>query len=134
MVWLLLAAAFGLGGLSVFGLILGALDAEAVAAAASGGALPDGPRRLVDEVRFTFVIAGALMVLALALLYGARLAFHRPAWTFIGPAAPFRARLFALGFVLFGALVVADQSSSAPCADSRSTRRCWRPPTRSTSD
>jgi hypothetical protein len=106
LVWLLLTVAMGVGGLSVFGLLLGVLDAEAVTAAAAEGALPDGPTRLVDEVRFTFVVGGALMVLALAVLAAARLAFHRPAWTFIGPVSPFRLRLFALGFLLFGAVVV----------------------------
>lgn len=106
LVWLLLAAAFALGGMSVFGLLLGLLDAEGIASAASQGPLAEGPGRLVDEVRFTFVVSGALMVLALAVLGAARLAFHRPAWTFLAPATPFRARLFASGFVLFGALVV----------------------------
>lgn len=106
-VWLLLTAALSMTGLSVFALLLGVLDAEAVALAGSAGPLPEGPGRLMEEVRLTFVIAGALLVLSLGLLYAARLAFHRPAWTFISPATPFRPRLLVLGFLLFGALVAA---------------------------
>ena len=106
LVWLALSALlFPVGGLAL-GALFSALDVEPLITAAGDGPFAEGPRRLVDETRFTFVLAAVLTWLAVTLLIGARLAFHRPGWTFVSPATPFRLRLMAAGFLLFGVIAV----------------------------
>jgi membrane protease YdiL (CAAX protease family) len=104
--WLAIAVLLSLVGVTLVSSMLQALNLGPLLTAVSDGPLADGPGRLLDETRFTFAIAALLITLALAVLYGARLAFHRPGWTFVSPARPFRMRLLLLGFGLFGALVL----------------------------
>lgn len=105
-VWLGLSGLLFTAGAIPVGLLLGTLDLQTVIQQANKGPLPDEPRRLIGEVQFTFVITATLALLTVAVLTAARLAFNRPAWTFVTPAAPFRQRLLWAGFLLFGAIAV----------------------------
>lgn len=106
-VWLTLCMLLFIVGVIPLGALLAVLDAGAVLEAAGDGPLADGPRRLIAETQFTFVLSATLAMMAIAVLIAARLAFHRPAWTFVSPSTPFRPRLLGAGFALFGLLVVA---------------------------
>jgi membrane protease YdiL (CAAX protease family) len=66
-----------------------------------------GPHRLPFEAAILGVQALAEIAAALALLGAARLAFQRPAWTFVSPARPFAFRLMAAGLVVYGVLTAA---------------------------
>lgn len=105
--WLGITVVLALFSLLFVSAVLEALNLAALVTRGGEGPLPDGPGRLLDETRFTFAISALLITLALAVLYGARLAFARPGWTFVAPARPFRMRLLLLGFGLFGALLLA---------------------------
>ncbi|MBW3558978.1 MAG: CPBP family intramembrane metalloprotease [Proteobacteria bacterium] len=102
--WLALAATFGLFASFLVLLVFQMIDPAWVALAATSAPLPEGPGRLVSETRFTLLAASLLLAVAMAVLYAARLAFRRPARTFIAPTRPFRLRVLLLGFVLFGSL------------------------------
>ena len=66
-----------------------------------------GPHRLLFESAILGVQALAEIAAALALLGAARLAFQRPAWTFVSPARPFTFKLLAAGLVVYGVLTAA---------------------------
>jgi len=105
--WLILGVGLTFCAWFFVALVLQLVDPELVELANVKGPLPDGPGRLLDETRYTVLIASLLLATALAVLYAARLAFHRPAWTFVTPAQPFRPRLLLLGSAMFGALALA---------------------------
>lgn len=66
-----------------------------------------GPHRLLFECGVLGVQAFAEIAAALALLGAARLAFQRPAWTFVSPARPFAFKLLAAGLIAYGVLTAA---------------------------
>ena len=66
-----------------------------------------GPHRLLFECAILGVQAFAEIAAALALLGAARLAFQRPAWTFVSPARPFGFKLLAAGLIVYGVLTAA---------------------------
>jgi uncharacterized protein len=66
-----------------------------------------GPHRLLFECAILGVQAFAEIAAALALLGAARLAFQRPAWTFVSPARPFGFKLLAAGLITYGVLTAA---------------------------
>jgi membrane protease YdiL (CAAX protease family) len=97
-----------MGGGLPLGALFAALDLHTVITESGEAPIPESPRRLILETQFTFVLAIVLAWMAVAVLIGARLVFHRPAWTFVSPATPFRLRLLGAGFVLFGAIALAS--------------------------
>lgn len=66
-----------------------------------------GPHRLLFECTILAVEAFAEIAAALALINAARLAFQRPAWTFVSPARPFGFKLLAAGLIVYGVLTAA---------------------------
>jgi uncharacterized protein len=66
-----------------------------------------GPHRLLFECAILAVEAFAEIAAALALIGAARLAFQRPAWTFVSPARPFGFKLLAAGLIVYGVLTAA---------------------------
>lgn len=104
--WIGLSVLFAFGGAFVLGSLLAFMDLGAIVQSAGLEPLPEGPGRLIAEAQLMSVVAASLALLAMATLLAARVAFVRPAWTFLAPARPFRLRLVLAGFVLFGALVL----------------------------
>jgi hypothetical protein len=68
---------------------------------------PVGPHRLLAECRQLCVGSFYYLALALPFLGAARLAFQRPAWTFVSPARPFSVRLLVMGALAYAVLVAA---------------------------
>lgn len=104
--WVALSAVFFLLSSIATVALLVAFDLMELVETAGKEALPDGPERLFDEARMTFVFTVSLVLTAAGVIAAARTVFGRPAWTFVTPARPFRLRLLAAGFVVFGVLVL----------------------------
>jgi membrane protease YdiL (CAAX protease family) len=64
--------------------------------------------RLLAAGRLLGIYAAMQFAMALPLLLAARLAFQRPAWTFVSPARPFSPKLLAWGMVVGLIFFVAD--------------------------
>jgi membrane protease YdiL (CAAX protease family) len=104
--WAVLTVAFCFSAWLGVATLLQALDPSLPELAERTEPLPRTPGRLIDETRYTLLISSLLLATALSALFAARLAFQRPAWTFLTPAHPFRPRLLTLGFAVFGTLAV----------------------------
>ena len=113
LVWIVLSVFFSLAaGLAFVGLIA-VVDPTGAELARIDGPLPDGPGRLLDEVRFTALVGILLLAVAISVALAARIAFERPVWTFLTPARRFRFRLLLGGFLLFGAIALASLLGAA---------------------
>ena len=111
--WIVLSLVFSLAAALAFGGLIGIVDPSQAELARAGGPLPDGPGRLLDEVRFTALVAILLLAVAVAVALAARIAFGRPVWTFLTPARRFRFRLLLAGLLLFGAVALTSLLAEA---------------------
>lgn len=103
--WLALGLPMAFFGFLIVGAAAQVLDPGLLGRVEQGAIT--GPHRLLFEAALLGVQAFAEIAAALALLGAARLAFQRPAWTFVSPARPFTFKLLAAGLVVFGLLSAA---------------------------
>jgi membrane protease YdiL (CAAX protease family) len=101
--WLTLAVPLAIMGVVVAVSFVRALD-PILAPGFTAGA---GPHRLLGDCRVICRNSFIFLALALPFLGAARLAFQRPAWTFVSPARPFLAQLLLAGMLVYGLLTAA---------------------------
>lgn len=99
------------GFLLVIGASTRVLDPSLLERLQQSGAIT-GPH-LLFECTVLGVLALAEIAAAVALLGAARLAFQRPAWTFVSPARPFAFKLLAAGLIVYGVLSAASLALDA---------------------
>jgi membrane protease YdiL (CAAX protease family) len=106
-VGLWLALGLPLAGLALIlvGTAAQALDPALVAWLQMDGPFT-GPHRLLTQCRYLCLITFLELGAALAILGAARVAFQRPAWTFVSPVRHFAPSLLAWGVLVYGVLAM----------------------------